>query len=248
MIELARVQQSKRDDIHRSIQQRLEDAISLVENLAVDMPTQVELAGLFQLSLVPPRLVAVREAMRYRMVELSKNACDCFRRSQAVAGTALTRAAFETSSLVFHIEKRVSSAVTDRTLGDIGQFLLQSLLGLKDKQVLAGAKHLDQMPTAVNVLTSVAHLEKQYPGAASLYATLCEITHPNQLGGLIAYGTHEKGFILKLAANCSHGASIHPILCHALIVFEHHYNRIADVFPAFVELCRLCAPRTVDES
>ncbi len=243
MIQLARIRPTNWDRVELDPQQRLDETLRLVENLGIDIPTQVDTKSLFELSLVPPRLVAVREVLRYRMLELSKNACDCFRTSQAVAGSVLTRAAYETSGLLFHIEKRVNRAIEDKTLGDVDKFLLQALLGVKDEQVLTGAKSVNKMPSAVNVLTSITtHLDKQYPGLAGKYAMLCEIAHPNQLGALLAYAEPTVAQ-LSLASKPDHATPVYPLLSIALKLFEHHYNLIADVFPAFVELCMRDAPR-----
>jgi hypothetical protein len=237
IIQLARIRPTNWEHTKLTPQERLDETVSLVENFGVDIPTQIAMEELFNISLVPPRLVAAREVLRYRMLELSKNACDCFRNSQAVAGSVLTRAAFETAGLLLHIEKRVRKAVEDKSLGNVDQFLLQALLGVKDKQVLGG-----EMPAAINVLTSItAHLEKMYPGLAGQYTMMCEIAHPNQLGTLLAY-SNSTVTQLNLVAKPDHATPVYPLLAAALKIFERHYNLIADIFPAFVELCSREAP------
>ena len=158
----------------------------------------------------------------------------------------MARAAYETSGLLFHIEKRVSKAIESKTLGDVDQFLLQALLGVKDQSVLARTKG-NELPVAVNVLTSItAHLEKLYPSLVGQYAMLCEFTHPNQLGGLLAYGDPISSSQLNLVSKPNHATPVYPVLSVALKLFEHRYNRLAELFADFVELCSKDAPRAAN--
>ncbi|MEZ0265644.1 MAG: hypothetical protein ACAI43_13015, partial [Phycisphaerae bacterium] len=111
---------------------RLTDAKTMIGNLAAELPAEVRLDGLFEISLLPPRLVSVREVLRHRMLELGRNALNCFGQGDGVAGTVLTRSAFETSALMFYVEKKVKRSVEEDNLGDLGDFLLKSLLGSKN--------------------------------------------------------------------------------------------------------------------
>jgi hypothetical protein len=220
---------------------RFADASVFIKNLLTGMPERVEQDGLFKISLLPPRLMTIREVQRFRMAELSVQAQRCFQAKHGIAGAVLLRAAFETSAVLFYVDNAVRKAVAGNALDEVGDLLLKVVVGSKVVR-----KSSEDVPNieAVNVLTMVKHLDRMYSGFAAEYDYLCEVAHPNQMGALIPYGELGKNFDVLLAPKPTFGDQFCSTFCMALMVFEHHYNRIADVFPAFVELCRRDGPRT----
>ncbi len=238
MTDLPRIQPTEVNPVLQYPEQRLDEAIALTEKMAFDLPTKVELRSLFEASLLPPRALSAREVLRYRMLEICRSACNSFKKSEAVSGAILTRAAFETATLMFNVQKRIQQAIDDGQLGEVGEFLLKAIVGSKNNP---------NHPQAVNVLTLLKQLEKEHPGLTERYDYLCEIAHPNQMGTLVAFGLHGPDAVLNLGAKANFGQQFYPLLQIAIVVFGMAYNRLADSFPPFVELCRQQAPRTFQE-
>lgn len=211
-------------------------------NFRTGMPTSFPTGELFKISLHAARLVAIREAHRYRMVEIATEAQRCLHDTQAISAAILIRAALESTAVMYYVDNAVQTAVAEDKVGAAEEVLLRVIDGGKKWQS-------DDAPVeSVNALTMIGHLGKKYEGFIKGYDYLCEIAHPNKAGAITAYASHDEELNLSLAPPPPEAADhLYPILLAALSAFQVHYNRIADAFPAFVELCRRDAPRTYKE-
>jgi hypothetical protein len=242
VVELPRINRTSVSMDSLSPDGRLNDVSIFITNLITDLPKRVSQQELFQDRPVPARLATLREVQRYRMAELSSEALRCLQSKQGVAAAVLVRAAFETAAVLFYIENLVRKAVEDDALGDVGEMLLRVIVGSKHTTKESEASPEPRSIEAINTLSMIKQVEKKYSGFAKEYDYLCEIAHPNQLGALVAFGKIEASLDVELATKPSFGNQFCPTLCIALALFEYHYNRIADLFLAFRQLCRRDAP------
>ena len=130
------------------------------------------------------RLAAVlRSVLAYRLVDIADAALDMFERGRLVPGCTLTRSVIETVAGVHLLRKRMSAVGTVEELEKFLDFLYRATFASRD-----GSTNYD----AMNVLTLVGHLGKDYKFCQDEYHHLSEYTHPNLKGGLMAYSKIDK--------------------------------------------------------
>lgn len=124
-----------------------------------------------------------RSTLAYRLVDLADAALDMFKGGRLVPGCTLTRSVMETVAAVHLLRKRISAVETVEKLEEVLVFLLQATFGSRD-----GSTNYD----ALNVLTLIGHLDKQYKFCQDEYDHLSEYAHPNLKGGFMAYTKIDK--------------------------------------------------------
>lgn len=85
-------------------------------------------------------------------------------------------------------------------------------------------------------------MEKVIPGFSHQYGLLSEYAHPNWAGTSYLYSKIDKERAIADFGHNLRGSDGTKLigagnLSVALRIFERSYNRIADLVPAFVELC-----------
>jgi hypothetical protein len=124
------------------------------------------------------RLLRVwKESNLYRTVDLSSSALTMFEESRLVPGCTLTRSLFETVAQMYYIQKKMKGAIEDQKFEEIHNFVVRGAWGSKDEST---------EQEALQVLTAIDHLNKEFGGKDEYYH-LCEYAHPNFKGGLGVY-------------------------------------------------------------
>ena len=204
-----------------------------IEILDASLPLRVD-------AMVPPdsklpfKALIYREALTWRMAELSHGAFENFEKNRLALAILETRAAVETSAALWYLHTKLDATLKAGAVGDIDDFLIKLSMGSRTDT--------DIMPQAVSVLTFVGRVEKDVKGFRQQYDRLCEFAHPNWAGTALLYSKHDQA---KLWTDF--GVNIRGIegpkqvgvtnLSVALMFFERSYNRIADIMPAFIKLC-----------
>lgn len=125
------------------------------------------------------RLTVVwREALLLRLIDLSSSAIDLFKQDRLVPGCTLTRSFYETLAQVYYFQKKVKGIASIDQLAEVTEVVVRAAWGSKD-----GSTEQE----AIQVLTAIGHVEKEFPGFKGEYEHLCEYAHPNMKGGLGAY-------------------------------------------------------------
>jgi hypothetical protein len=183
----------------------------------------------------PFKAFLIREALYYRMTDLSGAAIDLYKQNKIVPAIIIIRAAYETAALCFYVYKNLDQAIEKHDFIEMDDFLMRAGHGGKVDEV-----HYK----AFNILTVIDHLDKQFQGLANMYFWLCEVAHPNWMGCEGAYSTlHAEEHYVEFSLNKK---SIPPEvvglneLSAALVVFEHYYNKIGDILPEVIKLCEEC--------
>jgi len=184
----------------------------------------------------PFKAFLIREALYYRMTDLSGSAIDLYKQNKIVPAIIIIRAAYETAALCFYVYKNLNQSIEKYDFIEMDNFLMRAGHGGK----------LDEVRyKAFNTVTVIEkHLDKQFPGLASMYFWLCEVAHPNWMGCEGAYSTlNAEGHYYEFSLNRK---SIPPEvvglneLSAALVVFEHYYNKMGYILPEVINLCEEC--------
>jgi hypothetical protein len=126
----------------------------------------------------PFKVQLFRELLLHRLSDLAEAACKLYDEGRGLPAIVLTRAAFETMAMLYYLLKQVDEAVTEQSAQKLDDGAMRGLFGSKNQ-----ASALE----AVNVLTVIKHVEKQYPGIQEMFADLCEFAHPNYMGVMAMY-------------------------------------------------------------
>lgn len=174
----------------------------------------------------------LREALYYRMTDLSGAAIGLYKQNKIVPAIIIIRAAYETAALCFYVYKNLNQAIERHDFIGMDDFLMKAGHGGK----------LDEVHyKAFNILTVIKHLDKEFTGLESMYYWLCEVAHPNWMGCEGSYSTlnteeHYVEFSLKRKSISPEFIGLNE-LSIALVVFEHYYNKMAGILPEIVKLC-----------
>jgi hypothetical protein len=206
-----------------------------IELLESSLPRRVD-ALVSPDSKLPVKALLYREALIWRMAELSRGAFENFERNRLALAILETRAAVETSAALWYLHAKLDATLKAGAVGDIDDSLMQLSMGNRADTDIAPHQ-------AINVLTFVDRVEKDVEGFRQQYDRLSEFAHPNWAGTALLYSKSD-----PLNLWTDFGANIRAIdgpeqvgvsnLNVALMCFERSYNRLADIMPAFIELCK----------
>jgi hypothetical protein len=185
-------------------------------------------------SKLPSKALRYRETLIWRMAELSRGAFDNFEKNKTACAILLTRAAVETSAGLWFLNAKLEAAVKAKAVGDLDNYLSKLVMGSRSDSAL---------PEALNVLKFVDRVEKDVEGFRHQYEILSEFAHPNWAGTVLLYSNTD-----YINLSTDFGNSIRGMdapkrigiinLSVALMIFEQSYNSVADLMPAFIELCK----------
>jgi hypothetical protein len=119
-----------------------------------------------------------REALVWRMAELSRGALESLEKENLSAAVILIRGAVETRAGLRYLRAKLDDAVTNQSKGDIDDYMMKLLMG--SNAVL-------ELPQAINVLTFVDSVNKGIEGFREQCDNLSEFAHPNWAGTSLLY-------------------------------------------------------------
>jgi hypothetical protein len=158
---------------NQSFESTMGEVRGRVELLESNLPRRVDGYGISPHSKLPSKILSYREALIWRMAELSSCALENFENERLASAITLTRAAVETSAALWYLRTKLEDAVHARAVGDIDDYLMRLIMGSKTNS---------DLPQAINVLTFVDHVNKQIDGFRHQYDNLSEFAHPNWAG------------------------------------------------------------------
>jgi hypothetical protein len=219
------------DDLTTEIRGRL-------DRLEASRQSRLDARDLGTRSQLPFYALYCREIWMWRVVELGRDAFNCFENEDFVSAMVLTRAAMETTAALWTLRAKLEKALKlgSVNISELGTYLAQLRVG----QGKAVARPDD--PKAVNVMDFVRAVEKDCEGFEHQYDRLSEFAHPNWSGttGLYSRFDHDE-VLAEFGRNIRGGEGTKGIgltnLSVALLFFEHTYNRLTGLMPAFIELC-----------
>jgi hypothetical protein len=211
--------------------------------LIVGLPKEVSIGSFGVWSKGPYLAFCLREALSYRMVEMTRAGCDALERNERAVGVVLARCCLENLALMFYLLKqlRARDTLTNR---DIHEVLSKLLMGHKGDE---------EFPQAINVQTTLKHLDTELGEnrILSMYNNLSEVAHPNYGGvhGLFAkvnyeefrttFGPDVRGEPMAYQAGIA--------LVTSAELYNHYYDKVGDAIEAWIPtLSPLTGPRDPD--
>lgn len=195
--------------------------------------------------LIPDKARVAQYILLCRMIDLTESTIELYRKERRNPAFILTRAIFETTALLFLVYEHLERVVETKNLGDIDLFLSRIVAGSKSDSTPEWAPGVPAK--AVNIGKAIERLDKKFKfkggGLASDYGFLCDFTHPNCPGGIVAYAKWEKkNDILVFWFSVSHkpfpqhlGAGL-VCLCMCLDIFNHYYRKMGHVVQGFTDV------------
>ncbi len=219
------------DDLTIEIRGRL-------DRLEANLMSRLDARDLGTRSQLPFYALYCRETWMWRVVELGRDAFDCFQKEDFVSAMVLTRAAMETTAALWTLRGKLERALKlgSVNISELGTYLARLQVGQGK-----GLAQPDE-PKAVHVMDFIRTVEKDFEGFGHQYDGLSEFAHPNWSGttGLYSRFDHDEALV-EFGRNIRGGERTKGIgltnLNVALLFFEDIYNRLADLMPAFIELC-----------
>jgi hypothetical protein len=217
----------------------------IAETLAVlesNLPRQIDGFALSHKSKMPWKVLLYREALIWRMVELSKRAFESFTSDQLVCCIVLTRAVLEVSAALWFLCAKVEAVVDSKVVGDVDEYLMKLAMGNATGWPENSAPGAEAMPRPVMVGKMLEQAEKDIEGFSHQYGVLSEYAHPNWAGTVLLYSDTDKqtaitdfGQYMRNAVPTKGIGAGNPSA--ALRMFQSRYNRISDLLPSFIGLC-----------
>ncbi|HEX7285673.1 MAG TPA: gamma-glutamylcyclotransferase [Candidatus Angelobacter sp.] len=224
-----------------STMSEIRDRLKLLESA---LPRRMDGYALSPDSKLPMKALVYREVLIWRMVELSRSALENLENENLSSAVTLIRAALETTAGLWYLRTKLHTAVTTKSKDGVDDYLMKLLMGTRTIQ---------ELPQPMNVLNFVDRVNKDIEGFREQYDNLSEFAHPNWAGTSLLYsksdpknlwtdfGKNMRGLNSTRQAGASN-------LSVALMIFERTYNTVADLMPAFVNLCstsgKAAAPET----
>jgi hypothetical protein len=182
----------------------------IAETLAVlesNLPRQIDGFALSHKSKMPWKVLLYREALIWRMVELSKRAFESFTSDQLVCGIVLTRAVLEVSAALWFLCAKVEAVVDSKVVGDVDEYLMKPATGNATGWPENSAPGAGAVPRPVKVGKMLEQAEKDIEGFSHQYGVLSEYAHPNRAGTVLLYSdTDQQTAITDLSPRRQHGS------------------------------------------
>lgn len=209
----------------------IEEIKHLIAEIKNSLPTGFDISSISLRAKIPFKALSWREALLYRVSELATTALELYQTRRYVSACILTRALMETTGMLFWMHKKILKVIATKDLQDIDDFLMRGLLG--DKEI-------DSRLDALNALSAVDHVDKEFNNFRQMYDGLSEYAHPNWPGTSGSFGRDdvenmrvEFGFYIN---DLPWSFLLSPLL-KSLIIFRDRYNKLADIFTEFTLLC-----------
>lgn len=211
----------------------------VLELIESRLPKRVDAMAVSRISKVPYKVLFYREALIWRMAELSRTAFEDFQREKLASAMVVTRAAVETSAALWYLCAKVSAAVESGSLQNV-DYLMSMVVGVATNP--PALPDGSAFPRPIKIKYFLKQVEKDIPGFSRQYGMLSEYAHPNWAGTVLLYGKHDsEKRRTDFGQNIRKGEATRGIgivnLSVALMMFERCYERIAELLPAFTTLC-----------
>lgn len=194
-----------------------------LENFKNCLVTRVDPANLTPKSKIPFKLFSLKELLLHRMTALADSALTLYESNRRVPSFLVIRGCMETTGSIVHIRKKCESYLENKDLDSFDESLMKGLAGGRDKKAKIAA---------VNVLSLIDKIDREYPGYRKMYDVLCEYTHPNFFGVLDVFGKIDpKQVWLDLGDEIRKPPAAYGLapLLMSMTIFEESYNIVDDL-------------------
>lgn len=198
------------------------------------LPKRVDPAFISHKSKIPYKMLDARASLLWRSFEMSENAYQSLNNHNIASGILLARGLVETSSILWHLNKKVALAITNKDIDEFDSNVMNILLGSRND--ITEIK-------AVNILTIIDKIDNEFEGYKFNYNLLSEYAHPNWSGthGLYAKINHTE-FYTDYGNNIRNDKIYHVgfrAIQISLVMVEHAYRTISDSTDEFISICEI---------
>lgn len=209
----------------------IQEAKALKKEIEALLPSGFKISSISTTAKIPFKAYSWCGAILHRAFELATSSIELYDSGNFITSSIISRALMETVGMLFWMHCRISGVVKEQNLGDIDEYLMRGSLGHKETE---------GMPAALNALSAIDRVEKQFEGFRNIYDILSEFAHPNWSGTFGTYGKNiseemrvEYGpYIRELS-----WAFIPASLCMSLVVLQYSYEELQKILPEFTSLC-----------
>ena len=189
-------------------------------------------------SKIPTKLKAVTGSLAWRAHDFAVLASELFERKRIVPGAVIARSLMETTALFYLVHRKTVTAVSERNLILLDDFLVRCMSGNR----LGNGE-----PDAPNILTAIQTLEKEpeCDKYAAFYASLCEFAHPNALGSFYAYSSFDnesRAVWFGHNRGLAKGGDIAFAVVFALEILLEFQKRVEEMMPRVLQLSKEAYP------
>jgi len=204
-------------------------AAELASALQASLPRQVHAAPLGFPSKAPFKLLSLRETLLWRVADMAGAAVSLCQTDRAVPAAVLARAALETTAVLYGLGVMVARVVETHRVDEFDARAMRMLFGSRNRQT----------PTeAINILTHIDQMDRNFSGLRSWYDDMSEIAHPNYAGVMASYGKVDRDrYIVELGPRDWPKGMVGPALCACLEIARRTRDSIDRRFEEFSRLC-----------
>ena len=196
------------------------EMVTVFKNSLVE---RVDAASMTRKSKIPFKIFSLKELLMHRMTALAESALELYESNRRVPSYLIVRATQETAAAVYNLRQKCSVYLDDKDLDALDDYLMKGL---------AGGRDVTARVAAINVMTLVDKVDREYPGYREMYDLLCEYAHPNFYGVLDAFGkVNAEQLWVELGDEIQKpppAFGLAPLL-GALSIFEESYNEVANL-------------------
>jgi hypothetical protein len=219
-------------------QELIEEVKSLLEGLHSKFVDHLEPVH----STPRTRLLQIFEVWRQvnlrRIVDLADAAIPMFEQCRLVPGCTLTRGVFETVGIQYYIHKKMVEYTEKSDPESLHKLFLSALFGRRDDA--------SWPETAIQVMTAIDHMDKEFKMIRGEYNHLCEYAHSNLKGGFGAYVRQEGDELEAHFGTNPLGLDMATwglVPLHVILVIAAEINnRLSNFYPNFVALAEKYSP------
>lgn len=216
----------------------LSEARARVRHLKRHLPKQIDGYAMSRVPLGCAPMLC-REALAWRMAELSHSACKAYGRDEITTGIVLTRAATECTAAVWYAMEQVRDFRPENYAAS-KDILTRLWLGSKNQFPVIEGK---TVPVPINVMTMLQHADRSCPGILRAYDAMSEYSHNNWAAQNMFRKINHKTSIIDFGHFPGKAATIGLTSLKAgLVVFATAYDKMADLMPTFLDNLEIAVP------
>jgi hypothetical protein len=210
----------------------LEDRIEKIRRLNTDHIQHFQYS---KLAKIPFKVHSFIEIMSLRMLDFSEAAFLLIENDHVIPSLPIIRALFENIAIVYRIKSSIDKSLEENKLDNgFDDLITKIVFGTRDNDEIL----------AINILTQIDKLDKEYSGIRKFYDSISEFVHPNCDGVLGSYSElNEEDYITEVIKVITVKNPIYKWIeaCFLLIlgIYLEYYNRIKSDLPRFASICEL---------
>lgn len=157
---------------------------TLIKEVEFNLPKEIDENAMGDKTHIVNKYFTIRAGLMYRAHELALAAHELAKNHQVSASITLTRALFETVSVVGYLNHKVDAFHKDKNFESFNETVMRVMLGSR----IEGTPY-----SSINILSMIERIDKTMSGFKTTYEILSEYSHPNFAGTCGLYGELKKG-------------------------------------------------------